>query len=314
MNRNRRANRVTARLIAATLAILLWVYVQSVATVASTGGDVSRTIQNVRVTWRGGSSNLALMSQSVDRVNVTVWGPQSEVQALDPSQIVAYVNLSGLGPGTIEQPISVDTPPGIRWAAANPQVLKVTLEAMVTKELPVTVQLSGEPEAGFVLGPAKLVPATASVVAPESVVNRVSSLAAEVNMDGARSDFSGKLIIVARDGRGNKVDLVSISPGEIDVLVPVLSTKTVAVKLDRTGELPQGITIVSEDLSPKGVVVAGPTDQIAAFPNEITTEPFDLTKVTDSGTFDVKLLPLPEGFSVVGETIVKLTLAIERRP
>ena len=64
---------------------------------------------------------------STDRVIVTIGGSSADLDRLAGSALVVNLDVAGLGPGTVDVPVSIDLPTGPTLVAANPSTVSVTI-------------------------------------------------------------------------------------------------------------------------------------------------------------------------------------------
>ncbi len=115
-----------------------------VATVGSDTIRVSIKLRQVTET-RTFSAGLRLVGTrrdlaydfATDRVIVTIGGSTADLDRLEGSTLVVNLDVTGLGPGTVEVPVSIDLPTGPTLVAANPATVSVTISATATP-LPAT--------------------------------------------------------------------------------------------------------------------------------------------------------------------------------
>ena len=62
-----------------------------------------------------------------ESVRVLLSGPRTELERLMVEDIAAYVDLSGLGPGTHRLTPRIETPPGVRASSSTPEVVEVVV-------------------------------------------------------------------------------------------------------------------------------------------------------------------------------------------
>ncbi len=67
-----------------------------------------------------------------DRVIVTIGGSSADLDRLAGSSLVVDLDVTGLGPGTTDVPVSIDLPTGPTLVAANPPRVSVTITAAAT--------------------------------------------------------------------------------------------------------------------------------------------------------------------------------------
>ncbi|MCU0484095.1 MAG: CdaR family protein [Chloroflexi bacterium] len=77
----------------------------------------------------GGADPALRYVLGADRAVVTVGGTLADLDALDPTRLVAIVDVDGLGPGTARLPLTVTLPDGVRLVAVAPAEVEVTIVA-----------------------------------------------------------------------------------------------------------------------------------------------------------------------------------------
>ena len=78
-----------------------------------------------------GRSDLAYQP-AIDRVLLTVGGTLEALDAVDPTQIAALVDVTGLGPGTASVPVTARLPSGVTLVSASPPSVTVIATAVAT--------------------------------------------------------------------------------------------------------------------------------------------------------------------------------------
>lgn len=69
---------------------------------------------------------------ATDRVIVTIGGSPADLDRLTGSALLVDLDVTGLGPGTVDVPVSVDLPTGPTLVSANPATVSVTITATAT--------------------------------------------------------------------------------------------------------------------------------------------------------------------------------------
>jgi len=69
---------------------------------------------------------------AIDRVLLTVGGTLEALDAVDPTQIAALVDVAGLGPGTTPVPVTARLPAGVTLVSASPPEVTVTVTPLAT--------------------------------------------------------------------------------------------------------------------------------------------------------------------------------------
>ena len=69
---------------------------------------------------------------TTDRVVVTIGGSSADLDRLLGSALLVDLDVSGLGPGTFDVPVTIDLPTGPTLVTANPATVSVTISATST--------------------------------------------------------------------------------------------------------------------------------------------------------------------------------------
>ena len=106
--------------LALVLGILLWFTVS---------GDlaIERAIDGMPVATKNVAEGVQAVA-SPSRVTVTVRGSREELGALAETQLAAWVDVNGLGPGQYRLPVHVDTPMLVDVAKVVPETVEVRIK------------------------------------------------------------------------------------------------------------------------------------------------------------------------------------------
>lgn len=157
-----------------------------------------------------------------DRTTVAVSGPQSLVSRV--SEAVATVNVTGLTVG-LEQTVSlvpvVEGGGEIRGVEVRPETVRVAvaiLQSTLTRTLPVTAEITGQPAAGYRVSNVKVTPTTVTVEGRIDVLQALDTL----TLPGV--DVGGQSADVKTTVRPNPREGVTIIPNGTVVNVEVTIT------------------------------------------------------------------------------------------
>lgn len=249
---------------------------------------------------------------------VKVRGKKSVVDKLSISDIRATADLSDLSAVN-----AVAIQPSLRKIVSSEvilecgQVLKVSLENRDSKQVKVSVIANGEPGDGYTLGECTAKPNMIEVSGGESAVGQIASVRVFLNINGATEDFAKKLVPVAYDEEGNKVEsgTLSFSNNSVRVFAQILEDKEVPVKVKVTGRPAEGYEYVGTDCLPEKVRIAGTSKKLSDISNVVI--PLDLTGLNASSSKleqDIYISEyLPDGITPVEgfETLsIRITLEL----
>ncbi|MFG6394364.1 MAG: hypothetical protein K1W24_09360 [Lachnospiraceae bacterium] len=249
---------------------------------------------------------------------VKVKGKKSVVDKLGVSDIRATADLASLS--TVN---AVTIQPSLRKIVASDvilecgQVLRVSLENRESKQVKVNVIASGEPADGYTLGECTAKPNMVEVAGGESAVSQIASVRVFLNVNGATEGFAKKLVPVAYDGDGNKVEsaTLSFSNSIIRVYAQILEDKEIPVKVKITGKPASGYEYVSTDCLPEKVEIAGTSRRLSRISSVVI--PVDISGMTTASSKleqDIYISDyLPNGITpVAGFENVSIRITLEQ--
>lgn len=301
--------------IALTLAVILWFYVR----VTRTGGTSLETqVQvSVPIQIRGQSSKLTIYEISHDKVTVTVQGDSQEMAGLREQHIQATVDLTGEEANSIYPRVKVLVPPQFRIVSSDPETINIKQAALVSKQVPFRVTVSGTAAKGRSVGKAVFNPKNATVTGPEPLVNEVTEVRGKVLITGESQSTGYELRdLDPVNWDGQKVEaaraVLKINPSRLTVTVPVEAENrsvAVAVSLERIRvERAAGWRPMIE-VDPAFVTLSLTKDQQA--PEYVETRPEVFAASTRVESREVPL-EIPDGFEVIGGRSVRVKVVPTR--
>ena len=203
----------------------------------------------------------------------------------------------------------------------NPRNLQIRIEENVSKTSNITPMATGEVRDGFVLGNLQTDPETVTINGPESLVDRISKVTAEVDVSGLGEDSILASQLMFYDEDNNLIDQSRLANNlgnfGVNVAVTLYKTRRVPVDVDTSKiVVKEGHSISSVKLAPEEIEIAGPDDILDEVDSiEIPAEEFEEQIVNSRTDFTLNLEEyLPNGIqladSMANSMIV--TIAIER--
>jgi len=196
-----------------------------------------------------------------------------------------------------------------------PSDVSVHLEELVTKEIPVELEIRGAVPRGYTAGQA--------VIDPQFIV--VEGLASDIeNIELARitvflgsNDTETKVdtrppIFYDSQARVVGVSGLTMSPDEVSVTIPIseaedFATKVISVNV--VGNPAPGYRVLNATVDPPSVLVTGTPSRLER-PFTVQTEPIDVTGLTE--TFETRVsLDLPTGITLDEVQEIIATVEIE---
>jgi len=292
------------------LAFGLWIFVTDTENPTRTGVlPLDLTIEPVNLPGDVVLANELAAVRPRVRVAQDVW------ESLTLADFKATVNLDGLRPGLYELPVkltAVTSRGGLRVIEAVPSQIEVQLEPLFSKSVPVVVEVSGEPPAGFSMGPPEPEEEAVLVTGPQAKVDMVGQVVGLLDVAGRTESVRQAVRLEARDQRGFLVRGVTVDPSVTKVVVriePTRFSRTLAIAPEVRGTPAQGYNMVGVSVSPATVTIFG-SQSLIETTLVIRTPPVD---ISGAGKDVVRTVPLdlPPGASVSGDVNVTVTVEIE---
>ena len=128
------------------------------------------------------SANLTVTKFDTLTAQVYVEGPRDVVDSLRPSEVSVLADMAGVEPGVRVRQLSLETsrlPASIKNWEVEPRSIRVTVERMIEKEVPVVPRFDGQPPAGFEVINWQVLPPTVHIVGAESLVKDITQVSTE---------------------------------------------------------------------------------------------------------------------------------------
>lgn len=245
-------------------------------------------------------------------VNVTIKGSTSAVKtARQTKNFEIYADMQDLSTGTHKVELKArDVSKGLTLSI-NPSVTTVTIQEKTTAEFPVETEFYNQNKIKDGYSPEQPIvnPKKVTVTGSKDVIDKISVIKAFVNLEDVDQQIEKEAKLTVYDSSGNELP-VEVSPSVVDITVPISSpSKKVPFKLERTGSLPEGISISSIETSPSEVTVYGSQKALDALDFIDGVVKLDLSKIKDDTEIDADI-PLPDGVKKVSPETVKIKVKV----
>ncbi|MFS0656870.1 YbbR-like domain-containing protein [Bacillus sp. 179-C3.3 HS] len=246
-------------------------------------------------------------------VNVTIKGSTSAVKtARQTKNFEIYADMQNLTTGTHKVELKArDVSNGITLTV-NPSVTTVTIQEKTTAEFPVEAEFYNQNKIKDGYSPEQPIvnPKKVTVTGSKDVIDKISVIKAFVNLEDVDQQIQKEAKLTVYDSSGNELP-VEVSPSVVDITVPITSpSKKVPFKIERTGKLPDDISIESIEASPSEVTVYGSQKVLDAL-DFIDGVKLDLSKIKDDTEIDASI-PLPDGVKKVSPETIKIKVKVAK--
>lgn len=301
-----------AFLLSFALAIAVWIS----AVTAADPNEERIYPRSLAVEIRGQDPGLVITSGTIPTVSLTLSAPRSIWDRLVNEQVAVHatIDLSGVPAGT--HTISVQPQVGIRpvqTIAYTPRSVRLTLEKLTSRTVPVRIIQRGELSVGFQSDPPVLSQANVVITGPASAVEKVESARATLDIGQVQESINRTVDLVPVDATEQRISGVTLIPDRINVSQVITQRggyRNVVVKVMPTGAIASGYRLTNLIVSPPAVTVFSADPRLVNdLPGYIETVPLNLIGIKDD--FDMRLaLNLPKGISVVGDPTVLVQVGV----
>jgi YbbR domain-containing protein len=301
---------VSTLLLSVAIAITIWI----VALNEADPFQEKAFPQLIPVTLQNLPEGMIIVGDKPQGVEVRVRAPASVWARLTAEQIHITVDLADTATGTISAPLqsAIDYREA-RILSVAPSQVRLTLEKIVTRNIPVKVQMRGEPAVGYQAKLPQLSLRTATISGPSSIADTVSELLAPINLSGVKQTINDTLTLIPVNTTGQFVSGLKVEPATTGVIIAVEQLggyRDVAVKALIEGQIATGHRITNIVVAPSVVTLfSSDPSLVAALPGVVETEKLNISKASDD--IETRLgLKLPAGVSVIGSQSVLLQVSI----
>jgi len=303
------------KVISFLFAILFWLFVMNQGT---TGTLIPEQTLTIPLVANGLPQNMVVMTPlPLVRVRLQGINPSANIK-----DIYAQIDLTDGARGERNYDIHVNTPVGTKVVDVQPANIKLQLDTVEEKTVPVEAVISGAPADGYQLGTTFVTPSAVNVRGPSSILSTLTKVTVDVNAAGVSETIQTSRPVSFRDKDGKPIfepnpsmDNLSASPSTVDVIVPViakgLSSKMIPLKVTSSGTPAPGKILRSLVPSPISVQVLG-TPQALKGLDALNLGPVDLTNLAEDKAFQISIekVTLPQGVSFSPGTTLSVVAQI----
>ncbi len=264
------------------------------------------------VTRVGLAENLSLFGEVTNQVRIEIRAPKSRWRDLSARDFTAWLDLAGLPAGEHDVRVQVKSPgPEVQVLTVNPERVRVRIEARRDKPVPVQVNIMDSAAFGYDWLSPVVSPTHVIASGSASQVEQVEVAGAEIYLRGARADVERTLRLTPRNKLGEPVGLVTLSPTEATITVPITQLpgyREAAVLVEPYGQPASGYAISGVSAEPKLVTLFGDPAVMSGISGYITVA----VDVTNARADVAERVPLrlPENVSALGTQSVSVLVNI----
>jgi YbbR domain-containing protein len=157
------------KLVSLLLAAGLWLGISS--------SPQSEVALNVAIIFRNMPADLEISSENIPGVQIRVRGPERIVSRLQPADVRAEIDLSGMKAGehTFDLTKAIGVPDRLELAQVVPSEVHVSFDTRATRRVPVHPRVTGIPAPGYVIARVDPDPNQVEIIGPSKAIESVDS-------------------------------------------------------------------------------------------------------------------------------------------
>ncbi len=302
---------LTSLILSLLLAFVIWI-----SAVTSANPNVEAEF-SIPLEVRQQSSDIAIVDPLPQTVDLKILAPESIIQSLEEDNpLVAYINLTDITAGTYRFLVQVQIPDQlnpIRVLEQNPEKLELKVSNLISKLLPVSIQVEGEPAIGYQTSGLSWDGSSVTVIGQDIKVQEVAVVVGMLDISDSTGSISRSITLEARNTAGEIVERVTLQPETVLVNQSISlqgGYRNLAVNVTTQGVVEPGYRFTSITPAPPTVMVFSEDPQLVeGLPGYVNTKPLNLNGV-DGYLETILELDLPEGVTVVGDPTVLIQVNV----
>ena len=256
---------------------------------------------------------------------LTLRAPQRSLDSQQAADFSAVIDLAGLPAGSHEVEVEVTSlNPDVEIIAHEPRQLRVQLELVITRLVPVEVEVMDSPAIGYDWREPLAEPREVEISGPETQVTQVRSVVAAVFLRNAKSQVEQVRPLSARNAQNLEVERVDVDPSTARIVVPVVQPpgrKEVVVRADVKGLPSPNYRLTGVNVEPQTVVLIGSPSALKEVPGYVETTTLLIEGAIDDVRERLPLI-LPENVSTLEDSVfvtvsvapLESSLTVTRQP
>ncbi len=235
-------------------------------------------------------------------IQVKLSAPRSYFVDYGTNNIRAFANMAGYEEGEYEVPVETSFPKGFELESVYPAKIKVKIDPIIERQIPVELIVSGSPMQGSHVTDLEKSSDNLTLIGAKSAVENVKRVIGYVSLNGNSETFELPVPMTAINEDGREIHGVRVAPSVITVKVNIerkMVTKIVPMIVDI--KPPSGREINKVKVMPEVVEITG-VEEVIDYIDSVKTAPINFAEGKTNFSGEVELM-LPEGVTVNVDTV-----------
>lgn len=317
-------NNLGFKLLALAMAFVFWLVVYNIDDPIKTKSFTTTVmIENERVI--ADMDKYYEVLDGSNQVSFTVSAKRSVLDKLEDGYFTASADMGTMvldatgTVGTVELKISSSKYESSLKYNGKSKYLRVALEDLMSKQFVISANTNGTVADGYALGDVTIAGSNVlKVSGPASVVDRIYSAVATINVDGVSTTVTDEVIptLYAEDGTTIDTTKLKLNIQTVGIEATVLGTKEIPILLTSTGQPQEDYAVIEITSDPSTVMVKGNTGALNSITKlKIPGDVIDVSGLSASIETTVDITQyLPDGVTLVNssDAIIDVFVDIEK--
>ena len=297
------------------VSVALWLYIAY-----AENTDVQQDYNNLDVTFVGDDiieeRDLIVTKIDTEKVSLRISGKRNAISKLSKSAITLTADMSLItNSGVYQIPYDIEytgvNANALSVSEASVDYITVTVGKLLTRDIEVRGVYDAKIAEGYSAKPLEFNPQTVEVSGPESIVSALDYAWVTVERETISKTVEDSLNYTLYDKNGNQVrfDNLKVSDERINVTLPIVMVKDVALKVNLFPGAGAAETNAKVTVTPSTITLSGDATQLEEI-NAITLDSIDLSDFVSSFT-ERYTIAIPNGLTnETGTTEADVTVQI----
>jgi YbbR domain-containing protein len=293
------------KVVSLCLACLVWLFVM--------GEEHSERSYTAPVVISRVPEGLVVVNEGDQFVEVRVSGPRGILNRLADDAFITILDLAPYGRGEVDVPIfreAVQAPAGVTISRIFPATIKMQLDALVEKEIPLHAVTTGRPAHGYEVKEVVLAPRSLLLTGPETLLNKISEIpTTPISVAGLTGDAT---VTADVDFQRRLVSWPNQPIRAQIVVVPRIVTQTMPVHPVLEGEVDTPFKVTGVEVDPATVAITGPEPSVERI-QALTAPPINVAGEEKSFSRTLRLESPAEGVRLSDTDRVEVKVTLEEK-
>ncbi len=297
--------------LATVLATVVWI------TAANEDNPIVQQVypQPITIEMKLLSKDMIVGRSNIKDVAVLIRAPSQVWSTLSNNQINITADLNGLPPGSHKVPLKANVDiPSVEILSVSPSEISINLERIITRTIPVIVDIQGEPAVGYIARSPIISAENIIVTGSEKEISKLETIKLTINISQEKANINRTFTFSQIGVLESIIGDLILQPKSTNVTIPIRQMggyRDVAVRALLEGKPEPGYRITNITTSPPTITVfSSDPDQLTSLPGFVETEPLDIS--SSSQDVDARLtMALPEGVTAVSEQSIDVLVSIK---